>query len=339
MKKYRPRIADKILQRKIASKGAVLIEGAKWCGKTTTACQIAKSVLYMQDPTQKQQNLELAEINPARLLQGKTPRLIDEWQLAPKLWDAIRFEIDQRDEFSQFILTGSAVPADMSEISHTGTGRISHMLMRPMSLLESEESTGSVSLKELFDGHTDINGNNNLDIDLLSFIICRGGWPKSIDASHEVALQQAIDYFDAIVNMDISRVDNVQRDAEKSKRLLRSYARAIGTQTKIPSITQDVLANELEENENISGKSVTINAYVNALKKIFVIEDTPAWNPNLRSKTAIRSSDTRYFTDPSIGTTALGLGPQDLINDLNTMGLLFENLCIRDLRIYAEALD
>lgn len=339
MKKYRPRIADKILQRKIASKGAVLIEGAKWCGKTTTACQIAKSVLYMQDPTQKQQNLELAEINPARLLQGETPRLIDEWQLAPKLWDAIRFEIDQRDEFSQFILTGSAVPADMSEISHTGTGRISHMLMRPMSLFESEESTGSVSLKELFDGHTDINGNNNLDIDLLSFIICRGGWPKSIDAPHEIALQQAIDYFDAIVNMDISRVDNVQRDAEKSKRLLRSYARAIGTQTKIPAITQDVLANELEENENISGRSVTINAYVNALKKIFVIEDTPAWNPNLRSKTAIRSSDTRYFTDPSIGIAAFGLGPQDLINDLNTMGLLFENLCIRDLKIYAEALD
>lgn len=339
MKKYRPRIADKILQRKIASKGAVLIEGAKWCGKTTTACQIAKSVLYMQDPTQKQQNLELAEINPARLLQGDTPRLIDEWQLAPKIWDAIRFEIDKRDEFSQFILTGSAVPADMSEISHTGTGRISHMLMRPMSLFESEESNGAVSLQELFDGHTDIDGSNNLDIDLLSFIICRGGWPKSIDASHEIALQQAIDYFDAIVNMDISRVDNVQRDVEKSKRLLRSYARAIGTQTKIPSITQDVLANELEENENISGKSVTINAYVNVLKKIFVIEDAPAWNPNLRSKTAIRSSDTRYFTDPSIGTTALGLGPQDLINDLNTMGLLFENLCIRDLRIYAEALD
>ncbi len=339
MQKYRKRIADVILKKKLSSTGAVLIEGAKWCGKTTTASQISSSTLYMQDPSQKQQNLEMAEINPSLLLQGQTPRLIDEWQLAPKLWDAIRFEVDKRDEFDQFILTGSAIPADTSKISHTGTGRIAHMLMRPMSLYESEDSNGSVSLKELFQGNIEIAGHNNLNLEQLSFLICRGGWPKSIESTKEIALQQALNYFDSIVNMDISRVDNVERNAEKTKRVLRSYARSISSQTKIPSITKDVFINEIKEDKEIFGKNATINTYIEALKKIFVIEDAPAWNPNLRSKTAIRTSDTRYFTDPSIGTAALGLGPQDLMNDLNTMGLFFENLCIRDLRIYADVLD
>lgn len=339
MQTYRRRTADTILQKKLASTGAVLIEGAKWCGKTTTAGQIARSILYMQDPSTKQQNLEMAEINPGLLLQGNTPRLIDEWQLAPKLWDAVRFEVDQRDKFGQFILTGSAVPADTTQISHSGTGRISRLLMRPMSLHESGDSSGEVSLKELFEGNTDISGRNETDLERLAFLICRGGWPKSVDSSETAALQQALNYFDSVVNMDISRVDNTQRDAEKARRLLRSYARSVGSQAKIPSITRDVFVNEISENEDVTGKAATINAYINALKKVFVIEDTPAWNPNLRSQTAIRTSDTRYFTDPSIGSAALGLGPRDLINDLNTMGLLFENLCIRDLRIYAEALD
>jgi len=338
MQKYKKRIADGILQKKISSTGAVLIEGAKWCGKTTTASQIAKSVLYMQEPSQKAQNLTMAEVNPSLLLKGQTPRLIDEWQLAPKLWDAVRFEVDQRDAFGQFLLTGSAVPADMSEISHSGTGRISRILMRPMSLYESDDSNGDVSLKELFEGHTDIAGQSSIDLNHLAFLICRGGWPKSVDSSEEIALEQALNYYEGIVNTDISRVDNVQRDTIKTARLLRSYARSIGSQAKIPSITQDVYAGEIEENEDITGKAVTINAYINALKKIFVIEDSPAWNPNLRSKTAIRTSDTRYFTDPSTATAALGLGSQDLVADLNTMGLLFENLCIRDLRIYTDAL-
>ena len=333
MKKYKIRIADKILQKKLDAKGAVLIEGAKWCGKTTTALQIAKSILSMQNPEEKEQNIRLAEISPSRLLNGKTPRLIDEWQLAPKLWDAVRFEVDKRDEFNQFILTGSAVPADLKKISHTGTGRISRMLMRPMSLFESQESNGSVSLAELFSGKTNIDGENTIDIDELAFLICRGGWPKAIDLKANIALTQAIDYYDAIVNSDISRVDNIERNPERAKRLLRAYARSIGTQTKLTSLSDDV-----NEDNNL-GTNPTIYNYINALQKIFVIEDSHAWNPNLRSKTAIRTTDTRYFTDPSIAAAALGLGPNDLIDDIKTMGFFFENLCIRDLRVYADSLD
>ncbi len=333
MKKYKIRIADKILQKKLDAKGAVLIEGAKWCGKTTTASQIAKSILSMQNPEEKEQNIRLAELSPSRLLNGKTPRLIDEWQLAPKLWDAVRFEVDKRDEFNQFILTGSAVPADLKEITHTGTGRISRMLMRPMSLFESQESNGSVSLSELFSGKTDIDGENTIDIDELAFLICRGGWPKAIDLKQNIALSQAIDYYDAVVNSDISRVDNIERNPERAKRLLRAYARSIGTQTKLTSLSDDV-----NEDNNL-GTNPTIYNYINALQKIFVIEDSHAWNPNLRSKTAIRTTDTRYFTDPSIAAAALGLGPNDLIDDIKTMGFFFENLCIRDLRVYADSLD
>ena len=333
MKKYKIRIADKILQKKLNAKGAVLIEGAKWCGKTTTASQIAKSILSMQNPEEKEQNIRLAELSPSRLLNGKTPRLIDEWQLAPKLWDAVRFEVDKRDEFNQFILTGSAVPADLKEITHTGTGRISRMLMRPMSLFESQESNGSVSLSELFSGKTDIDGENTIDIDELAFLICRGGWPKAIDLKQNIALSQAIDYYDAVVNSDISRVDNIERNPERAKRLLRAYARSIGTQTKLTSLSDDV-----NEDNNL-GTNPTIYNYINALQKIFVIEDSHAWNPNLRSKTAIRTTDTRYFTDPSIAAAALGLGPNDLIDDIKTMGFFFENLCIRDLRVYADSLD
>ena len=333
MKKYKIRIADKILQKKLDAKGAVLIEGAKWCGKTTTASQIAKSILSMQNPEEKEQNIRLAELSPSRLLNGKTPRLIDEWQLAPKLWDAVRFEVDKRDEFNQFILTGSAVPADLKEITHTGTGRISRMLMRPMSLFESQESNGSVSLSELFSDKTNIDGENTIDIDELAFLICRGGWPKAIDLKQNIALSQAIDYYDAVVNSDISRVDNIERNPERAKRLLRAYARSIGTQTKLISLSDDV-----NEDNNL-GTNPTIYNYINALQKIFVIEDSHAWNPNLRSKTAIRTTDTRYFTDPSIAAAALGLGPNDLIDDIKTMGFFFENLCIRDLRVYADSLD
>lgn len=333
MKKYKKRIADKILQKKLNAKGAVLIEGAKWCGKTTTASQIAKSILSMQNPEEKEQNIRLAELSPSRLLHGKTPRLIDEWQLAPKLWDAVRFEVDKRDEFNQFILTGSAVPADLKEITHTGTGRISRMLMRPMSLFESQESNGSVSLAELFSSKTNIDGENTIDIDELAFLICRGGWPKAIGLKQYIGLSQAIDYYDAVVNSDISRVDNIERNPERTKRLLRAYARSIGTQTKLTSLSDDV-----NEDNNL-GTNPTIYNYINALQKIFVIEDSHAWNPNLRSKAAIRTTDTRYFTDPSIAAAALGLGPNDLIDDIKTMGFFFENLCIRDLRVYADSLD
>lgn len=332
MERYRARIADEILKFRLKSKGAVLIEGAKWCGKTTTASQVAASILYMQDPGTRAQNLELADIDPARLLKGETPRLLDEWQMAPKLWDAVRFEVDQRDQFGQFILTGSAVPPDFSEISHTGTGRIARMTMRPMSLYESEDSTGEVSLRDLFGDNRNVEGTSHANIDTLAYWICRGGWPRALDSDRDVALTQVIDYYDAIINEDISRVDGVERDPGRTARILRSYARHAGSQAGKPTIAADMAANDQE------GASLpTLESYIKALKKIFVLEDAPAWNPNLRSKTAIRTSDTRYFTDPSVAAAALGAGPEDLINDLETMGLLFENLCVRDLRIYAEA--
>ena len=332
MKKYRPRIADSVLDFKLRSKGAVLIEGAKWCGKTTTALQVAKSFLLMQENAI--QNLQMAELAPSRLLQGDTPRLIDEWQLAPRLWDAVRAEVDKRDEFGQFMLTGSAVPPDSESIHHTGTGRITRMRMRPMTLFESGESSGEVSLADLFAKPGEIAGENKADLDEVAFWICRGGWPKAIDQPTDVALQQAFDYHDAVVESDVSRVEDVARDAERARRLLRSYARFVGSQAKIPSMIEDMRANDVG-----SLSEVTIRSYINALKRIFVIEDSLAWNPNLRSKTAVRTSDTRYFTDPSIGTAALGIGPRDLVNDLETMGLFFENLCVRDLRVYAEKAD
>ena len=332
---YRPRLTDNILARKLKGKGAVLIQGPKWCGKTTTAEQMSKSILYMSKPEDVKANLMAADIQPSKLLEGKTPRLIDEWQIAPKLWDAVRFEVDHRNKTGQFILTGSAVPPDNDEIFHTGTGRFAWIKMRPMALFESGESTGEISLKELFKQPEKILAQNKLDdLSKLAFLICRGGWPGAIDMEDDIALEQAFDYFDAIVNSDISRVDNVQRDSERAKRLMKSYARHQGTQIANTVIRDDILANDAE-----SLTEDTVYAYTNALRKIFVIEDMPAWNPNLRSKTAIRTSDTRYFIDSSIATASLGLGPEDLIKDLNTMGLFFETLCVRDLRVYAESLD
>lgn len=333
MMNYRKRIADDILKRKLEGKGAVLIEGPKWCGKTTTAEQLAASILYMDDPEKKEQNIAMSELNPKRLLKGETPRLIDEWQLAPKLWDAIRFEVDHRGELGQFILTGSAVPVDTKEITHSGTGRFTWLTMRPMSLYESGDSTGEVSLKDLFDGVTEIDGGNNINIDRLAFLVCRGGWPQAVDMRDEIALDQALDYYDAVVRSDINRADNVQKNPERVKRLMRSYARNQGSQIPNTVIAQDIAANdEAPMNEE------TVAAYLSALRKIFVVEDMPAWNPNLRSKTAIRSSDTRYYVDPSIAAAALGIGPNDLINDLKTFGFLFETLCVRDLRVFADAL-
>lgn len=334
MKKYRKRIADEILARKLEGKGAVLIEGPKWCGKTTTAEQIAASILYMDEPEKKEQNITMSELNPKRLLKGAAPRLIDEWQIAPKLWDAIRFEVDRRGELGQFVLTGSAVPADTKEITHSGTGRFTRLTMRPMSLYESGDSTGEVSLKDLFDGAAEIDGASELDIDRLAFLVCRGGWPQAVDMRDEIALDQAMDYYDAVVRSDINRADGVQKNSEKVHRLMRSYARNQGSQ-----IPNTVLAQDVSANDEVSMSDETVAAYVSALRKIFVVEDMPAWNPNLRFRTAIRSSDTRYYIDPSIAAAALGIGPNDLVNDLKTFGFLFETLCIRDLRVFADALN
>ena len=334
METYRKRIVDSILLDKLEAKGAVLIEGPKWCGKTTTAIKHAASVLHMDDPLEKEQNLDLAKLNPIRLLQGKTPRLIDEWQIAPSLWDTIRYEVDQRGVMGQFILTGSAVPPDTKEITHSGTGRFSWLMMRPMSLFESGESTGEVSLKDLFERNVKIDGENQTDIDKLAFLICRGGWPGALDLKNKPALQQAFDYYDGVVKSDINRVDGNTKNIERVKRIMRSFARNQGSQASTTAIARDIKVNDTSTvNED------TVHTYLNALRRIFVIEDMPAWNPNLRSKAAIRTSDTRYYVDPSIAVASLGVGPNDLINDLKTYGLFFETLCVRDLRIFAQSLD
>ena len=334
MNQYRKRIADEILKRKLEGKGAVLIEGPKWCGKTTTAEQIAESVLYMDDPQTKDQNITMASLNPKRLLAGVAPRLIDEWQLAPKLWDAIRFEVDHRHELGQFVLTGSAVPADTKEITHSGTGRFTWLTMRPMSLYESGDSTGEVSLRELFSTPETIDGASSIDMDRLSFLICRGGWPQAIDLRNEIALDQAMDYYDAVVHSDINRADGVTKNPERVKRLMRSLARNQGQQ-----VANTVIAADIKANDGSSIEDETVASYINALKRIFVVEDMPAWNPNLRSRTAIRSADTRYYVDPSIAVAALGAGPSDLIADLKTMGFFLETLCVRDLRVFTDALN
>ena len=333
MKEYRSRIADEILKDKLLGKGAVLIEGPKWCGKTTTAEQVARSILYMTKPEDMKQNLSLAEINPSLLLAGDVPRLIDEWQVAPKLWDAVRFEVDHRNIEGQFILTGSSVPANMDAVTHTGTGRYTRMIMRPMTLFESHESNGSVSLKDLFDGKKDINGINELSLEDIAYLCCRGGWPRATFMDKKVALEQPFDYLDAVVNSDISKVDGISRNPERTRNLMKSYSRNLGSQASNETIKADMITNDA-----FSLDTDTVLSYVNALKKIFVVEDAVAWNPNLRSKTAIRTTETRYFVDPSIAVASLGIGPNDLLNDLNNFGLIFENLCVRDLRVYAESL-
>ena len=330
---YRPRIVDSALKRKLRGKGAVLIEGPKWCGKTTTAEQVSKSTLSVDDPSTVNTNKILSEIDPERLLTGDHPRLLDEWQVAPKLWDAVRHHVDRHKGQGQFILTGSSVPADISETIHSGTGRFGWLVMRPMSLYESGDSTGDVSLASLFESQP-ISGCSNLDLDRLTFLICRGGWPESVDMDDDVALDQAFDYIDAVIRNDMSRVDNIRRDPQKVRMLLRSYARNQGTQISQASISADISSNDTE---GVSEE--TVSEYLQALRKLYVIEDMKAWNPNLRSKTAIRTSDTRYFVDPSLAAASLRIGPQDLINNLNTTGFFFEALAVRDLRVYAESLD
>lgn len=333
MEGYKPRIADDLLRRKLAGKGAVLVQGPKWCGKTTTAKQISKSILDLGKTNILNNALLTLQIRPTDLLQGETPRLIDEWQSIPELWDMIRGEVDERSAFGQFILTGSSVPLDENKRRHSGNGRYGWIDMRPMSLWESGESSGSVSMGDLFDGKTLDVQKNHLELDTIAFLICRGGWPLSTFLSGDIALDQARDYFETIYKVDILRVDTVRRNSERARLLMRSYARNVGTATSFSKISCDI-----KENDNADISYETVSDYVDALKKLFVLEDMPAWNPNLRSKTAIQSSETRYFVDPSIATAALTIGPQDLIGDLNTFGLYFESLAVRDLRVYADAL-
>ena len=324
MREYLPRIYDPLLKKRVRAKGAVLVEGAKWCGKTTTCERLAESAIYLQDPSTKAQNIRLAEIAPLELLRGATPRLIDEWQLAPQLWDAVRFKVDHREEFGQFILTGSA--------SHTGTGRIARMKMRPMSLYESGDSTGAVSLSALFAGEQVPIARSECSLEHMAFLLCRGGWPRAVGLDDESALLQAPDYLDGVINSDVSRVDEKERNPRVPRALLRSYARFSASQGKVTEMLADVNAQGVQASES------TVRDYIRALEQIFVLEDLLAWNPNLRSKTAVRTAPTRHFVDPSIAAAALALGPGDLMADLNTFGLLFETMCLRDLRVYADAL-
>lgn len=316
-----------------------MIEGPKWCGKTTTAEQHAKSILYMDDPRKIKENLVTADIAPQDLLQGETPKLLDEWQIAPQLWNSIRFEVDHRDGNGHFILTGSSVPVNDDEAlenqkrRHPGTGRFAWLRMRPMALFESGESNGTISLKTLFTAPEKIFAQSHFSREDIAFLVCRGGWPAAIGMESEIALDQAFDYCDAVVERDMSRVDHVKRSPERVRRLMRSYARHQATQATFETIAADMAANEPQ-----SMDTDTISSYINALRKMFVIEESEAWNPNLRSKTAVRTSHTRYYTDPSIGTAIMQLGPQDLLNDFNTFGLFFETLAVRDLRTYADAL-
>lgn len=331
---YRPRVADRVLREQLEATGAVLVQGAKWCGKTTTAAQLAASTLYMDNPREVRNNLFLAENDPELLLAGETPRLVDEWQLAPQLWDAARYVVSQRGIPGQFIFTGSAVPVDRAKLMHTGTGRFAWLTMRPMSLWESDESVGLVSIADLFADRFQSAATPERTLEEIAFMACRGGWPASLSLKPQAALRQSYNYVDAVCQSDISRVDGINRNAQFAHLLLRSYARHQGGQVAISGIRAD-----LSTNNDTTMSDDTVASYLNALRNIFVIEDMEAWNPNLRSKTAIRTSSTRYFVDPSIATAALGIGPHDMINDLNTFGLIFETMAVRDLRVYAEALD
>ena len=329
---YLHRIVDAKLALSLKAAGAVLIEGPKWCGKTSTAENIAKSVLYMQDPDGFEENMLKARTKPSLLLQGEVPRLLDEWQVAPVLWNSVRFAVDKRQEMGQFILTGSVIPERTADM-HSGTGRIARMRMRTMSLFESGESSGEISLGALFAGKAELFGTSKQTLEEIAFILCRGGWPAAIKESNEVlALKKAADYYEAVVNEDISRVDGVAKNPDRVRALMRSLSRNISSEAGTTTIQNDMLAND----ELLS--QVTIDQYVNALKALFVIDDLLAWSPNLRSKTAIRRTAKRHFSDPSIATAALGASSDRLFNDFCTFGLLFEALCIRDLRIYADAL-
>ncbi len=331
---YLKRIVDELLKKKLQSSGAVLIEGAKFCGKTATASMASKSVLYMQDPDNSLSYQLAADTKPSLLLQGKTPRLLDEWQSAPVLWDAVRFLVDKRGLPGQFILTGSATPQD-NVVKHTGTGRISRMMMRPMSLYESLESNGSVSLMNLFDGKYEIDNISNLTIEQIGLAIARGGWPASITMDEKIANRLAVDYVESLINNDISQVDGVEKNPTRVRALMKSLARNISTMATIRTIRDDIAMGDVE----LSISDKTISQYMNAMNRIFITENLPAWNPAIRSKTAIRTSVKRHFVDPSIAVAVMRLTPSRLFDDFAYFGFLFESMCIRDLRVYAQAID
>lgn len=331
MKEYYPRIIDELLKKKLRTSGAVLLKGPRWCGKTTSASRLAKSIIFMQDPSTREQNIALAKASPKIFLDKETPLLIDEWQTIPFIWDAIRFEIDQRNAFNQFILTGSSSPIETSKITHSGLGRITTLVMRPMSLYESRDSSGEYSIKDLFNGLYPNGAISKHDILDYAYLACRGGFPNVLELEKEDGLEISKNYFDSLVNQDFILNIKQDRDIQKFKLTLRSYARNIGTSCPLTTILKDV-----NSNNDLSISDSTIYSYLKYLNDIYILDELNAWSPLLRSKVAIRTSPTHYFVDPSIVTAALDITPFDLINDLKTFGFIFESMVIRDLKIYAE---
>ena len=333
---YLTRVTDELLTRKLRSSAAVLVEGPKWCGKTSSCAQLAKSIIYIQDPDKRSMYRRMADTKPSLLLQGETPRLIDEWQSIPVLWDAVRFAADQRQQMQQFLLTGSATPLndeENEEIEHTGVGRIARVQMRPMSLWESQESAGQISLNALFDGTQEMGlFENPLSLQDIAYVMCRGGWPGSLSLEKEDALEVAFNLVEELVNVDIHRVDNTEKNPGRVRSVLRSYARNVSTMTAATTIMADVKANDI----SITDKTLT--NYLTALRRLFIIEEVKAWQPSLRSKRGIRTSNKRHFVDTSIATAVLELTPQNVLMDFNLFGFLFEDFCLRDLRVYTQSL-
>ena len=325
---YLPRIADAQLSEKLKQSRAVVIRGPKWCGKTKTAEQQAASILYLQDPNESERNLLTAQVQPSLLLEGDKPRLIDEWQDAPQLWDAVRFDVDHHRGRGRYILTGSATPT--VEPKHTGTGRMGYLDMRTISLSESGESTREVSLTSLLAGET-ISGRSTKTLEEVAYALCRGGWPDAVVEGGEESLETAYSYITAIASHDISRVDGVQRSEDYARLVLAAYARCSATLADIESVRRNIRTQRGEIARN------TVDSYIAALRKLYVFEDLRAWRPSLRDRTRITTTPTRHFTDPSLAVAALGASPDVLLRDIPTLGLLFESLVVRDLRIYVEA--
>ena len=329
---YIKRIVDEEIKNKLKIMGAVLIKGPKWCGKTTSAKQIAKSVLEMQNPDLQENYIELANTKPSLLLEGEKPRLIDEWQLVPKLWNAVRYSIDNIGLPNQYILTGSATPTEDPSL-HSGVGRFAFVTMRPMTLYESGDSNGKISLKEILEGNREIDGiKTDLEYEKIAYVLCRGGWPNAIKLPEKEALEISKNYIDVLCESDISRIDGTSRNPNLARAILKAYARQVSTINSDQALIEDVKANY----SNVSDR--TIIEYLTVLKKLYIIEEIEAWNPNIRSKTAIRTSPKKSMIDPSLAIAALGVSPKEIMLDIRTYGLLFENLVNRDLSVYVNAI-
>ena len=329
---YYSRLIEKGIERKLKTSGAVLVYGPKFCGKTTTCMLYQKSFLKLNT----RQSIAMARLNPKEVLKGEEPRLIDEWQMVPDIWNQIKDALDVDYKFGRFILTGSSTPADRTEIYHSGAGRITTAFMRSMSLWESKESTGEIQLSDLFDGGRNFKWftNHKQDLEMIAFYLCRGGWPISVLAPKEIALEITKNYWNGLFVFEESENERFRnKKPEVIKRILRSYARNISTEASLQTIIGDV-----RQNNERSMDIKTFNDYLDAIKDIFIIDDLQAWSPSIRSKTSIRTTPTRHFVDTSIACRALNLSPQDLMNDLETFGLFFEDFAVRDLRIYASSL-